>query len=174
MKIALRLIAFTALVIIGLSAHAGLSLPSFSLFPSYTNFYSAGEVELNAGIADSYAATQEKRANYGLEIGGTYWLTLHTGTGLRMGVNDVTRPSPFIFDYSQVDYSVRFFWSHLAYGARLGEGKSFDDGSAYTEPDIVLEYRFTKNFGLQGYVGDKFCLTRDAGFRGQVGLSWNF
>ena len=140
---------------------------------SYTNIYAAHEMELNVGLADSYVNVV-KKAGYGVAIGGTYWNTLHSGTGIRAGMDDLRSINPYLFDYTEATYSVRAIWSRLAYGGRLALGKSFKDGSVYTEPSFTLEFRFSPRFGLQGDVGYKFTTTQGQGLDGELGLAWAF
>jgi len=140
---------------------------------SCTNFYAASEIEIMAGPAFSFAHPVT-RMSTGTELGGTYWQSIHYGGGIRAGVTSFSHLNALLFDYSQVDYNVRWPFWRFAIGGRLGAGKDFTDGSNYTVVDATLEFRLTKNMGIETEAGDKFCATDKAGLLGAVQATISF
>jgi len=149
-----------------------LIVPFTQLNVSHTNFYNAHELEVMAGASDSLN-NYRNHTGYGLELGGTYWTTRYTGTGVRAGL-DLTRPNANLFDWSQVDYSMRWpLWRFAPFG-RAGLGKSFVDGSTYTKIEAGCEFRFSPTFGFEGAVGNVFGNTPASGLCGSAALTWAF
>ena len=151
------------------AAIIGLLLLSLPAKAQTTNSYYAPGFEVGGGVAQSFANVKSKR-NAGMDLQGTWWQTLHTGTTTRAGVNDLRRPNPLIFDYTEVGQSLRAVFSQPTNGVlslksvlcrfspagTIYGGKSYVDGGTYTKVEVSLEYKFTRSWGVNLAVNDSF------------------
>ena len=137
-----------------------------------TNSYYSTGFEVGAGVAQSFANVKSKR-NAGVDIQGTWWQTRNTGSTTRMGVNDLRNPNSLIFDYTEVGQSLRAVFSQptnsflgalslkqilcrFSPAGTIYGGKSYVDGGTYTKIEASLEYKFTRNWGVNLAINDSF------------------
>ena len=143
MKFKLAIIAAALVIAIPASAQTNL-----------VSYYNAHSFELEGGLSETFANVKSHQA--GVTVAGTYWQTLHYGTIVRAGINDVRAPNALIFDYTEAGESVRLIWWRFAPGATIYGGKSYVDGGTYTKLEAWIEGRFTKNWGAKFGINDAF------------------
>jgi hypothetical protein len=134
------------------------------------DFYKAGQLDLSLGGLYSTQGgssfqdvwtSEFKRGTWGIDIGGTYWLTKNFGVGAEVGLPDLNHPNNGVFEWASGDFYARVPIKRFAPYAVVGGGNDWTHGSWFTDAGAGVQYAISQRVKLD--TGAKFRWMDDQG-----------
>lgn len=147
-------------------------------------FYKSQELTLD--LAGTYTVQQPngfgnlfnqntlRDGTWGMNVGSTYWASRYVGVGLGAGVIDLNNPGDLIFDYSEMNLSLRLPIGRFAPYGTLGGGRNFADGLYSTHCAAGLEFRATPRAGFFGEARYAWQAKEEDLLSFRAGIRWTF